>query len=242
MKNVLPPLCLVIALTSTGLFAQNNPDSSASEGASSSKVRHVGSLHVISPVPMYGVGPCAIGSKENPVNAEEYVAFLNTMAFEDTNWFSSEYYEQAYMTTDQDWLSHSNATIQRTGTSSHYHYSVMPGHETDIIDSVEKKNIRDEFNKWRRNPTAQEICDYINDKEEGRKAEAKALKKCYWDTMDLWGSMSNDFHDQLQSQIFDEQNRALLYLSQENSDAPIQVEVLEGMGYYRPVHLSWRPL
>jgi len=242
MKNILRPLCLVVALSSSSLFAQENPNSLAGGEASSSEVRHVGGRFIPCPVPAYDAGPCAIGNKENPVNALEYTAFLNTMSFKDCNWFGSDYYESCFMATDQDWMSSSNATIQRKGNSSHYQYTVMPGHETDIIDSVSLANVRYEFNKWRQNPTTRKICDYINDRSEGRLEEAEALKAPYLDTMDLWGSMSTDFHDQLQSQVYDEQDRPLLYLSQEDKNAPIRAEVLEGMEYYRPIHLSWKPL
>ncbi len=74
------------------------------------------------------------------------------------------------------WRNNANAAIYRTGTSGSYSYSVIPGHENDIIDAVYYQSIQQEFNGWRaakaaelaKNPTRQELCDYINDKIAGQ--------------------------------------------------------------------------
>ena len=161
MKNILHLFCAVLAFASSGLLAQENPDSLVANGDSSSEVRHVAARFVPCPVPDYDAGPCPIGDKKHPVTADEYTDFLNMMAFKDHSWFSSDYYEISYMVTDQDWLDFSNATIRRTGQNPPYQYSVMPGHETDIIDSVSYAETQYMFQEWRKDPAGQGVWEHI---------------------------------------------------------------------------------
>ena len=174
MKKFLPSLCLVIAVTSSGLFAQAASDMVPE----TSPARHVGPSD---PTNYFTAGydqtPPLIGSEENPVTADEYCAFLNAKAEDDWSFFSSSYYEPSFMSTDRDWTRSPNATIQRTGYArvNKYHlgrnvfggkgfiYTVLPGHRADIIDAVSSTTVQKEFRHWRKNPTVQELGEYLND-------------------------------------------------------------------------------
>lgn len=125
----------------------------------------------------------SIGSDEDPVLATEYCAYLTDMAHNDRPFFESDYYDSSFMHTDQNRKPSPNAAIERTGRNavyvsgcvswrSVYHYSVVPNHEGDRIVAVYWKSVQTEFNNWRaaprRNPTRQELCDYINAKIAGQ--------------------------------------------------------------------------
>ena len=238
-----------MVLTSNLLVAQSNSDSLANEGASSSKVRHVKGGVVPAAIPRYQAAPYAIGDISNPVSAEEYVAFLNTMTFKDHSWYFSSYYESNYMATDQDWFRSPNATIRRTSKSSYYQYSVLAGHETDIIDSVSAMEVQTEFHRWRKNPTVQELRDYINDKCERLDEEALLIKNCHpytsqgiWEQADLVGQVIRDLNDPLQCKVCDEWDRSVLNFSNKNNNKPLHTEIIEGMEYDRPSIIKWESL
>ena len=241
MKNILRLLCVVIAFASSGLLAQESSAPLVANGDSSSAVRHVGGAYIPGPELSLEDSPFAIGYPDNPVTAEEYAAFLNTMAFKDHSWFNSDYYEP-FMATDQDWFNRPEATIQRTGKYSPYHYSVLPGHETDIIDSVTSEYVRCTFSWWRMAPTDQELCDYINDKEEGRDEEAEDIRDRYWSRGDLMGEVTHHVYSHVPSQVYDEQNRPVFNLSKESNNDPLHATVVEGMEYCRPSKLNWKTL
>lgn len=127
-----------------------------------------------------------IGTDDNPVLATEYCEYLNDKAPNDGAIFQSWYYDSSFMSTDQDRSSSPNAAIERRGWSkgylvgSGYHYYVTPGHQNDRIVAVYWQSVQTEFNQWQaekekekqaelaKNPTRQELCDYINDKIAGR--------------------------------------------------------------------------
>lgn len=51
-----------------------------------------------------------------------------------------------------------------SGPQPWYHiYSVKKGCKKMIVDAVASQEVQQQFNQWRQNPTAQELCDYIND-------------------------------------------------------------------------------
>jgi len=178
MKDILRPLCLVMVLVSSSLFAQAVPSTTSEADSSVPAVRHVGPSD---PTNFFTAGydqaPKTIGSEEDPVTADEYCAFLNTRAEDDWSYFSysSSYYESSFMSTDRDWTSSPNATIQRTGNGrlnkynlnrswfggKGFTYTVIPGHETDIIDAVSSSVVQKEFQEWRKNPTVLELCEYF---------------------------------------------------------------------------------
>lgn len=120
----------------------------------------------------------SIGTSDTPVLAPEYINFLNDKSDGDHPLIESGYYDSSFMNTSKNWNWENNphAAIYRTGTSGNYFYSVISGHENDIIDAVYYTSIQQEFNAWRaakaaalaKNPTRQELCDYINDKIAGQ--------------------------------------------------------------------------
>lgn len=122
----------------------------------------------------------SIGNKDVP--AKVYVLFLEAKASSEkvSLWNSSKYYESSFMKTDHGWWSNKDACIERTNKmpipdssfyDSHYSYSLISGHEDDIIDALSSQEVQKEFNEWYadwlRNPTWSEVCEYINDKLKG---------------------------------------------------------------------------
>ncbi|MBX9743279.1 MAG: hypothetical protein K2W99_07075 [Chthoniobacterales bacterium] len=58
----------------------------------------------------------------------------------------------------------------------YFKYSVKPGHENDIIDTVNSLSIRTDFKRWRHSPSVGQMCDYLRAKLAGDEATAAALK------------------------------------------------------------------
>ena len=101
-----------------------------------------------------------IGSSENPVTATEYCEFLKyqvALIYQitggrpeaGTEW---KYYDSSFMSSDQDWFSPSHpCCINRSRWRlKGYDFSVVSGHENDIIDAVWRLSIQKEFNEWRK--------------------------------------------------------------------------------------------
>ncbi|MCX6958340.1 MAG: hypothetical protein NT164_07380 [Verrucomicrobiae bacterium] len=162
INQIIHLLFLSIALFSSALLAQQAPPVTA-QGV------HLGTKNKYS-----------IGTSDTPVLAPEYKDFLNDKSSSDRPWIESSYYDSSFMNASNNWSwqNNSKAAIYRTGTSGNYSYSVISGHENDIIDAVYSQRIQQEFNSWRdanaaaaelaKNPTLQELCDYINDKIAGK--------------------------------------------------------------------------
>lgn len=174
ISQIIHLLFLSIALFSSALLAQQAPPVTA-QGV------HLGTKNKYS-----------IGTSDTPVLAPEYKDFLNAQSSSDRPWIESSYYDSSFMNASNNWSWQNNpkAAIYRDDTSGDftyrdptsgtYYYSVISGHENDIIDAVYSQSIQQEFNSWRdanaaeaaakllRNPTRQELCDYINDKIAGK--------------------------------------------------------------------------
>lgn len=113
-----------------------------------------------------------IGNKDVP--AKVYLLFLKDKAIGEkySLWHYSKYYESDFM--DTDWWACNIDCIKQTKVSppkgdAYYDYSLISGHgrENDIIDALSSQEVQQEFNdwyaEWMKNPTRQELCDYIND-------------------------------------------------------------------------------
>ncbi len=98
--------------------------------------------------------PYKIGTPNDPVLVEEYCSFLVMCASGEYLhfWKSSTYYDKDFINVVKDWPANSTAahpSIQRSGTSPDYTYTVIPGHNNDIIDGVDSEEVQEEFNKYR---------------------------------------------------------------------------------------------
>ena len=257
MKNILHALCLIMPLAVSNLFAQADPSTLLATEPSTSEVHHVG-------VRNYYGKYSPIGSKEASVTANEYCAFLNSngealniQKDDHGQLSSSNFCESSYMNCVGSnpwrgvWGEHQTIKkddcITRHNTY-HYRYSVIPGRGEFIIDSVTNAYIADEFSAWRRkNPTAQELCDYINDRVEGLIQEAATIKSRFpevsqgvFEAADLMGQVSHNFEGKLQSEVRDEYNRPILNFSNGSNQEALHATVVEGMEYYRPTTIQWR--
>ena len=175
INQIMHLLLLTIALFSSALLADQSPAAASQDIQLGVKNEYL------------------IGDSSNPVRATEYCDYLNAMAPNDRPWIESHYYDRSFMNTSQNWTwqNISYAAIYRTGSSGNYQYSVIPGHENDIIVAVDLSSIQQEFTNWRddraaataaaaaaaaaanaaecdKNPTRQELCDYINAKIAGK--------------------------------------------------------------------------
>ena len=148
MKKILFPLVCLALLCSYHLSAQ--------EESSACSVRHY-SAHNQTTFFNAGIDmrPMPIGTPSWPVTVEEYCRFLNDMAPADHGWGGSVYYESAFMNNDYDLWTAPNKCIYRTGNAPHYQYTVISGHENDIIDAVTRDTnplynyIPSQFEEWR---------------------------------------------------------------------------------------------
>ena len=168
INQIIHLLLLTVALGSSALLAQQAPAASNED------------------IQLGAANRYTIGTSSNPVRATEYCDYLNAMAPNDRPWIESNYYDSSFMNTSKNWSwqNNPNAAIYRTGKSGSYSYSVISGHENDIIDGVYSQSIQQQFESWRaanaaaaaavkaaelaKNPTRQELCDYINDKIAGQ--------------------------------------------------------------------------
>lgn len=114
-----------------------------------------------------------IGNKDVP--AKVYLLFLKKYAAGQkySHWHYSKYYEGDFM--DTTWTSSNVHCIQQTTFWSSekncycYDYSLIPGHDREdhIIDALSSQEVQEEFNGWYegwlKNPTQQELCNYINE-------------------------------------------------------------------------------
>jgi len=188
MKNLTKKICVFIVLSSVSLFSQEN---------SALQVHHVGVDNHYK-----------IGTAENPVTANEYCAFLNSepTAQNQNYQYAHFFYEDSFMNSTYacgnraDWSYHfpmtiewgHHSTIQENDCITRLneytcHYVVIPERGNYIIDGLTKRSgyksndsiVFTTFNKWRKNPMTQEICDYLNDKMGGRDNDAEAIKNKY---------------------------------------------------------------
>ncbi|MBM3857906.1 MAG: hypothetical protein FJ390_08125 [Verrucomicrobia bacterium] len=76
------------------------------------------------------------------------------------------YADDPFMTSPDNWLGNAKASIQYTGKAPNYTYSIILGHEEDVIDGVNSADIQNQFNgwyaNWMNNPTRQEVSDYFS--------------------------------------------------------------------------------
>ena len=193
MKNILSLICLVITLGTTSLLAQVREDDSLT----SASALHVGA----------GASRHSIGSAENPVTAEEYCAFLmsDNNTWRDNYYNAYLFYDGSFMTTDAYFnktSSHPSIHCQMPphwwGDST-YMYTVVPGHENDIIDAVFYKDCKAYFDAWRATPSVAELYDYISamvDYNIYRKTAsleaAIAMRKCYPENCETAFTMANN--------------------------------------------------
>lgn len=120
--------------------------------------------------------------------AREYTAFLNTKGTNDygaspiSRYFSSiinptspyvSWYFDSYFMTEKNDLSSIeekasgsdiDICIQRKLQKNQWIYSLIPGREDYHISFLNNEDALNELRKWRQNPTAKEIRDYINNK------------------------------------------------------------------------------
>ena len=145
----------------------------------SEPVKHVGTSN-----------PFQIGRADYPVIVEELVDFLNTKEryntyrdyWKDLLEPSMSYYDSALMdeSSNENCICFINSVecfkqpgvyfqpciggVIISGPQPYYHiYSVKQGCESMIVDAVSSREVQQQFNQWRQNPTVKEICDYIND-------------------------------------------------------------------------------
>lgn len=264
MKTIFYSLCLLTFLSSTGLVAETT----------------AGSRHV-------GVGNYyKLGSKENPVTANEYCAFLNSdekaagKVVTYGNNVGDCFYDRTFMNYDcmgGCWFGHysikENDCITRhcfidCNNCYDYAYSVISGRGDFIIDGL-LYHYRDgldpngtrcfvpmvlnHFNDWRKNPKAEEICNYINAKLEGQNVDPSVLlqsylqsyKKIFIELDPIIAFIHANNERALQHTICDEKDRVIIKFYMDSDDisfheGPIHAVVEEGMEYYRPSTLKWK--
>lgn len=100
------------------------------------------------------------------VIAMKYCAFLNTEATND--WVSpylAAYFDSSYMTEKTSGYD-IDVCIIRTGKEHgrKWFYSVVPGREDYTIIALNSQRLLDKFNEWLKNPSAEELRNYINNK------------------------------------------------------------------------------
>ena len=190
MKNKPFVLILFLLLSSSALFARTIPGPPQVINPAASMVRHIGKMrHHRYP----------IGSQEEPVTVDEYCAFLNTKdAFRNIGFYlsDSDYYDDALM--GGTWLPYSDAPIVKTryGSSWRY-YEANKGEGNFIIDSLVSPALTKAFDAWRKNPTVQELCDYINCRiaarvDDSYLEDAMALKNRYPEASEDIFNKAND--------------------------------------------------
>ena len=256
-SNLLPVLCCMMLLTSSSLFAQEAPNNQPASEPLATKAHHVG-------VKNYFHKCFPLGSKEAPVTANEYCAFLKGNPAASTPLFSSDtsdptdYCEPSYMNciANNSWINRvwgehkrveKNDCITRHN-AYHFRYSVIPGRGTFIIDSVSNKFVAENFSNWRKCPTVGELCDYINDKIEGLEEEAQSIRTHYpsfyaediWEDVDLLVQVGCGFQGQMQTEVYKGYfGPSLFNFSNESNNEPLHAKVVEGMEYDRPWSLEW---
>jgi len=112
-----------------------------------------------------------IGNKD--VSAKVYMLFLEKFnGVEESGLFNaSKFYDSSFMTGEELVFLNSQACIreakiQKDDHKKYYTYTLIPGHEEDIIDTLNSQEVQREFNnwydEWMKNPTWSEVCDYWN--------------------------------------------------------------------------------
>jgi len=150
--------------------------------------------------------------------------------------------------TNRVWGEHQTVTkndcITRHGTCFFY-YSVIPDRGAFVIDRVTDEYITKEFNYWRQNPTAQELCDYINDRVKGLDEEATMIQNRHlessqdiWKEADLMLQLSSGFQGQLQAVALGD-DFYLLVDSNSDENKPLHATVFGGMEYHRSSFIKW---
>ncbi|MFZ4116410.1 MAG: hypothetical protein ACOYK6_06765 [Chthoniobacterales bacterium] len=142
------------------------------------------------PVYVAQENPFKIGvAPERPVYAPEFVFFLEKKAAHKHCSVYSDYYDSAFMAVR--WNG-STASIHRSGRSPNYTYSVIRGHEYDVICGLQSEKVQKEFNAWRnsrewtQNPTLEEDCQYITSIVQSNSADAAAIKARYPEAQELF--------------------------------------------------------
>ena len=178
----------------TSLLAQGvSLDNSSAGPSATSQVVHVGKDNFYS-----------LGTKENPVTANEYCSFLNSTfdAIKDNSEYdlSDGYNDSSFMNKDGagDMGGHtacySTDCITRHGIKDGngflYSYSVVQGRGDYIIDGLSywfsglgdtQTEIQEAFNDWRKDPTALELSSYVSAKVMLEDDQANAIKSYYPD-------------------------------------------------------------
>ena len=133
-------------------------------------------------------------------------------------------------------------------------YFVLPGHHDDTIEFYSMPiDLQVELLSWRKNPTAQELCDVINNEIQGSDEKAFAIKQRYFnaaptiiDTLNL--IMGANLYDDVKyfswSQFYDEKKRCFIKFSDEPDEVSfpgmtVHAVVVEGMEYDRPSVIAW---
>lgn len=152
-----------------------------------------------------------LGTRANPVIANEYCAFLNSNAdalgdradaISTAKSVATVFYDPTFMNVSfiTNWNNHSetrNTDCITRHNEYHFYYSVIPDRGDYIIDGLSWTHCFDwmiigsdeeggfspfaivSFDDWRKNPTSQEICDYLNKKIMGNNDAAALIKKSY---------------------------------------------------------------
>jgi hypothetical protein len=266
IMKIFKMICLLMSLFSSCLLAQEKVGI-ATLPSSAPPVHHVGIDNYYK-----------IGTEENPVTANEYCAFLNSekeavdgktnagygnyMYFYDSTFMNCGYSLNSFW---EHTSVQKNDCITRLN-EYHFRYSVIEGRGDYIIDGLERWSIPlcpkspmspqmkiQKFNNWRKNPSAQDICTYLNDKIEGRDEDAVTIKNQYEQDIiarfDLIDNIALIVHDNqqawadLQFKIYDEQERCLITFSMQSDgisfhEGPMEAVVVSGMEYYRPSNLK----
>lgn len=210
-----------------------------------------------------------LGSKENPVIADEYCAYLNEASCVDFD-NKDNFYDGTFMNCDsKGWnlLGHCEVKEDDCITRHHktlYNYSVVEGRGDFVIESLSIRSVGPDeevnsvsFNNWRKNLTTEELCDYINDKIDNNEIAATALKSQHPEASAEIFSLAEFIavacHNRgycLQHNICEERSyyshpsiecRLITFSSKgnESPEAPAYAVPVEAMKYYRPTSLKW---
>ncbi|MBX9578145.1 MAG: hypothetical protein K2W97_06690 [Chthoniobacterales bacterium] len=189
--------------------------------------------------------------------AEEYCFFLNTCPDAAS---SSDYFDSQFMCSTQidggsvpALLINENPKLCIVSHNEyHFRYTVVPGRENQVIDvNSLSSHAKNNFLAWRKNPTAQELCDDINDQLEGAYGLAQSgvastikgnypdVSKWIFNNIDPIAVAVFNGENYLHKEVRDGSHTCLTFSNAEDdpllpAGLPLHAVVVPGMKYYRP--------
>lgn len=117
--------------------------------------------------------PYHIGTPDNPIVASEFCEFLNEKDHTLAHFqYTSKYYNASLKDViEQKWV-HKGWL-----SNGHFEYQVISGHENDIIDGVNDKNLQQEFNAWEKPREKARVLAQKQAEEEKAASEKAAAEK-----------------------------------------------------------------